>query len=151
MASFIKFTPQERLAISRKAIVKHMNRHHREIENGNDDDVVDSDAPVSASQGTLSIVKNAVRVWWHRNPASAAAELAHPILSSYASAHPFKLLGISAIIGAAAVVTRPWRMVSVGTLLVAAVKSSGLTNALLSMLTSITHHPDKTQSTPQTL
>jgi hypothetical protein len=150
MAYSPELTPQERLAISRKAIVKHMNRHHREIENQNGDDVVDSDAPRSASHGTLNIIKNAVRVWWHRNPASAAAELAHPLLSNYASAHPFKLLGISAVVGATAVVIRPWRMVSVGTLLVSAVKSSGLTSALLSMLTSITHHPDSTKSLPQT-
>ncbi|MDB5845467.1 MAG: hypothetical protein JWP79_2777 [Polaromonas sp.] len=36
------------------------------------------------------------------------------------------------------VVVRPWRMVSASTLLVAAVKSSGLSNTLLTMLSSFT-------------
>ena len=137
MASPTELTPQERLAISRKAIVKHMNRHHREIEDRIDDDLDDSGESHPASHGTLGIIKHAVRVWWHRNPASAAAELARPLLNDYARSHPFKLLGISAGVGAAAVVIRPWRMVSLGTLLVAAVKSSGLTSALISMLTSV--------------
>jgi hypothetical protein len=144
-----ELTPQERLAISRKAIVKHMNRHHhREIEDRIEGDIADSDEPVSAPHGTLSIVKNALRVWWHRNPASAAAELAHPLLSNYARAHPFKLLGISAAVGVGAMVIRPWRMVSVGALLVAAVKSSGVTSALVSMLSSLTQRSDKIKPPP---
>ena len=148
MASLTELTPQERLAISRKAIVKHMNRYHRENEDRNDDDFDDSDESPSAPHGTLSIIKHAVRVWWHRHPANAAVDLARPLLSDYASAHPFKLLGISAGVGAAVVVIRPWHAVSVGGLLVAAVKASGLSSALISMLSSVTHHPEKINTTP---
>ncbi len=150
MASPLELTPQERLAISRKAIVKHMNRHHQEADELNDDDDYfdDSGKSPSSSYGTLNIIRRALRVWWHRHPASAAIELASPLLSDYAGVHPFKLLGISAGAGAAIVVLRPWRMVSVGGLLVAAVKSSGLSNVLLSMLSFVTHHPEKTDSPP---
>ena len=148
MASPTELTPQERLAISRKAIVNHMNRHHREIKNRSDDDFDDADESRPASHGTLSIIKHAARVWWHRHPASAAAELAHPLLSDYARSHPFKLLGISAAAGAAAVVIRPWRMVSVGALLVAALKSSGLLRTMISMLSSVSRDAKKTNTTP---
>ena len=148
MAAPTELTPQERLAISRKAIVKHMTRYHREIEDRIDDDFDEADESCQTPHGTLSIIKHAVRVWWHRHPASAAAELARPLLSDYASDHPFKLLGISAAVGAAAVVIRPWRMVSVGALLVAAVKSSGLTSTLISMLSSVIRHSEKTNTTP---
>ena len=142
----MEFTPQERLAISRRAIVRHMNRHHPEVESLDDERFDDSDSSRSDSQGTMGIIKQAVRVWWHRNPASAAVELASPLLTDYAKAHPYKLIGISAGIGAAAVVIRPWRMVSIGALLVAAVKSSGVTSALISMLSSVAHRPDHTRT-----
>ncbi|MEO7160934.1 MAG: hypothetical protein ABIX00_10635 [Polaromonas sp.] len=148
MDSSTELTPQERLAISRKAIVRHMNRHHRESEELSDEDVDDANETRPASPGTLGIIKHAARVWWHRHPASAAAELARPLLSGYAREHPFKLLGISVAVGAAVVVIRPWRMMSVGALVVAAVKSSGLTNTLVSMLSSVTRHAEHTNTTP---
>lgn len=145
----IGLSPQERLAISRKAIVRHMNRHHPEVrENAEIEDDGDPErtneirASKPAGHGGFAQIKYAARMWWHRHPASAVADLAAPLLNDYAKAHPFKLLGISAITGAALVFIRPWRMVSGSTLLIAAVKSSGLSNTLLTMLSSLTHHSD---------
>ena len=146
MPSPTELTPQERLAISRKAILKHMNRHHQETEDRTNDDLDNSDPSRPLSQGTLGIIKQAARVWWHRNPTSTMVDLARPLLSDYASVHPFKLLAISAGIGAAMVVARPWRMVSIGALLVGAVKSSGLSSALISMITSVTHRSENTNT-----
>lgn len=148
MAPLIELTPQERLAISRKAILRHMNRHNREVENLDDDDFEGSQKPRPNSHGTLGILQHAVRVWWHRNPASAAVELASPLLNDYARAHPFKLIGLSAGVGAAVVVIRPWRMVSIGALLAATVKSSGISSALISMLSSVAHHTQNKDTTP---
>ncbi|CAN5259695.1 hypothetical protein BH10PSE16_BH10PSE16_38210 [soil metagenome] len=144
MASSIELTPQERLAISRKAIVRHMNRHHRDIEDSVDDDIDEADTRDATTRGgTWSTIKYAARMWWYRHPASAAVELAGPLLGDYASVHPFKLLGISAATGAAIVVIRPWRMLSASTLLVAAVKFSGLSNTLITMISSFTRHSSK--------
>jgi len=146
MASLTELTPQERLAISRKAIVRHMNRHHPRIDQDVDGstDEEEFEATTHAHNSTLDRLKYAARVWWHRHPASAAVELANPLLSSYARVHPFKLLGVAAASGAVIALVRPWRMVSASTVLVAAVKSSGVTNTLLSMLSSLTRHPDST-------
>lgn len=150
MASPTELTPQERLAISRKAIVRHMNRHHhRDIEDSVDDDIDEAAESGAAVQGgTLGRIKYAARMWWHRHPASAAVELARPVLSDYAAVHPFRLVGISAAAGAAIVVIRPWRMVSASALLVAAVKSSGLSNTLITMLSSFTRHSAQTDMRP---
>ena len=142
MASLpVELTPQERLAISRKAIVRHMNRHHRDVEErfDSDSDAVNEVAGSGVAypeHGVSSRIKYAARMWWHRHPASAAVELARPLLNDYARAHPFNLLGISVAAGAALVVVRPWRMISAGTLVVAAIKSSGLSNTLFTMLSS---------------
>jgi hypothetical protein len=152
MASLpIELTPQERLAISRRAIVRHMNRHHRDVEDRFDGRVDESGGSgpglVSSEQSVFSKITYAARMWWRRHPASAAVELANPFLSDYARIHPFKLLGISVAAGAALVVVRPWRMISASTLLVAAVKSSGLSNTLLTMLSSFTRSSDNADST----
>jgi hypothetical protein len=143
MASLpIELTPQERLAISRKAIVRHMNRHHPDANERLEKDINgargnDTEA-VPSERNMLSKLKYAARMWWHRHPASSAVELASPLLREYASAHPFKLIGISAATGASLVIARPWRMMSASALLVAAVKSSGLSNTLFTMLSSFT-------------
>lgn len=139
MSPSTELTPQERLAISRKAIIRHMNRHSSEARTKEEDDDLpqDDNAGQQASQGKLSLVKHALQIWWERHPASMAVELSRPILNDYAKSHPFQLLGISAGTGAAIVVLRPWRLLSVGALLGAALKSSGLTNALVSMLVSV--------------
>lgn len=127
MSSLTELTPQERLAISRRAIVRHMNRN-----NNSEDDQTPLSG--SASQGAGAVVRHAIRSWWYHHPASAVADMARPLLTDYAKAHPFKLLGISAGAGAAIVLIRPWRMVSMGILL-STLKSSGLSSLLLSRLT----------------
>lgn len=143
MASLpIELTPQERLAISRKAIVRHMNRHHPDVDHRLEENVDDVNGnafeTVTSERNMLGKLKYAARMWWRRHPASSAVELASPLLSEYASIHPFKLVGISAAAGAALVIIRPWRMMSASALLVAAVKSSGLSNTLFTMLSSFT-------------
>lgn len=146
-----ELTPQERLANTRKAIVRHMNRHHRDseekLDNGIDEANVSSPGMVSETSG-LSRIRYAARMWWHRHPASAALELASPLLNDYAKAHPFKLLGISVATGAAIVAVKPWRMLSASTLLVAAIKSSGLSNTLIAMMSSFTRPSGNADRTP---
>lgn len=136
-------TPQERLAISRKAIVRHMNRHHQDIgerpEIGTHEHSESGQGIIPRSNSVLSKITYAARMWWHRHPASAAVELANPLLKDYARANPFKLIGFSVVAGAGFVMVKPWRMISASTLLVAAVKSSGLSNTLMTMLMSLTH------------
>ena len=152
MASLpIELTPQERLAISRKAIVRHMNRHRPDVEERFDSDIDGVNDKVSGTvveQGGLGRIKYAARMWWHRHPASAAVELASPLLRDYARVHPFKLLGISVAAGATLVIARPWRMISASTLLVAAVKSSGLSNTLITMLSSFTRSAGNASTRP---
>ncbi len=146
MASTTELTPQERLAISRKAIVRHMNRDHRVPHNDDSQDFGNAEVPRRGLSSTWDTVKHALLVWWHRHPASAAIDLARPMMDDYAESHPFKLLGVSAGVGAAIVLVRPWRMMSLGGLLVAALKSSGLSSVLMSLLSkprqkSETTHP----------
>lgn len=123
------------------------NRHHLEVDALDDDGFDDSAQPRQNSLGALGIIKHAVRVWWHRNPANAAVELAAPC-ARMLQPHPFRLISISAGMGAAVVVIRPWRMVSMGALLAAAVKSSGPYQRVDLNLSSVAYHPQNTDNTP---
>jgi hypothetical protein len=141
-------SPQQRLALSRRAIVRHMNqdrRAHDEEEAGEDNF---DDAPPEGG-GTWHLIKHTVRAWWRHHPAHVAIDLARPVLGRYAEDKPLKLLGIAAGIGALAVVIKPWRLVSMTGLLLATLKSSEMSGALLSMLSNHgAANADTTKETP---
>jgi hypothetical protein len=141
-------TPQERLANSRKAIVRHMSRDklsHDEPEHsarhGEED-------PSYAGGGSWSFIKHALGAWWQHHPVSAALNLVRPVLGQYAREKPLQLLGIAAVAGAAAVAFKPWRLVSLGSVLLATLKSSEISGALLSMLSRPAQDNEQTQRTP---
>ena len=148
MTSLTAPTPQERLASSRKAIVRHMSRdahpHDGHDEGSGDRHDTEGDAG-NFEGGTWGILKHALGAWWHHHPVSVAFGLAKPALKRYAEENPLQLLGIAAAAGAAAVVLRPWRLVSIGSVLLATLKSSELSGALVSMLSSTSPSSEQTQ------
>lgn len=136
MSSFTEASPQERLATSRRAIVRHMNRDSKSRDDSGNPDLDEGEQMKPVSSGTWGIVKHAIQAWWHHHPVSVAFDLARPAIGHYAEDKPFKLLGIAAGLGAAAVLLRPWRLVSLGGLLLATLKSSELSGALHSLLST---------------
>lgn len=133
-------TPQERLEISRKAIVRFMAKGREQSIN---DDQPHLDAQDSwgkrSTQPTGSIwqtLKHALNGWWQHHPAQLAIDLAIPVLGKYAEKKPLQLLGLAAGAGAAIVLIRPWRLVSVTGLLLTALKSSKVSTLVLSLLTN---------------
>ncbi len=149
MTSLTAPSPQERLANSRKAIVRHMSRdahsHDRHDEDGDDRHDAEGDAGGNLEGGTWSLLKHALGAWWHHHPVSVALGLARPALKHYAEEKPLQLLAIAAAAGAAAVVLRPWRLVSIGSVLLATLKSSELSGALASLLSSTSPSSEHTQ------
>ena len=80
-----------------------------------------------------SAFARAVRTWWRHHPVGMAVDVAKPVVGRYAKGHPFTLLGVAAIAGAAIVVMRPWRLLSVGGILLATVKSAAVPSVLMSL------------------
>ena len=141
-----ELTPQARLAISRRAIVRHMHHDDHNPENPHPSDPLLFDAQTTESSGTWGIVKHAVRAWWQHHPVSAAFDLAEPLVSRYARDKPFKLLGIAAGAGVAIAVVKPWRLISLGGVLLAAMKSSDISSALFSILSPAPNESAKTRN-----
>lgn len=145
--------PVLRLAQSRHALVRHMNG---EPAQSGTDPRRDAGAPANAADGAgdpdgdtfFSTVSHALSVWWRHHPYNAAVDLARPVVQGYARQHPVKLLGIAAAAGAAVVIIKPWRLVSIGGLLLATVKSSGLSSVVMSLVSRRSSHTPSSTDTP---
>lgn len=83
---------------------------------------------------TLAVVRHAFNAWWQFHPARAMGAIAEPFVEEFAERRPFRLLAISMAAGAAIAVVRPWRLMSVGGIALAALKSSRVSNAALNYL-----------------
>jgi len=99
-----------------------------------DADFVSEETSAPPGTGWFAVARHSVRAWWEFHPVRVAGVIVEPVLAEYARQRPLKLVGIAAGVGAAVVVTRPWRLVSLGGLAVAALKSSQVSNFALSFL-----------------
>ena len=132
-------SPEQRLSASRKRLVSYMAQGE---DSASPEDTLHSSAatgdivrPLGQPKSmALQTLTRTVQAWWRHHPAKVALEIAEPVLDQYAKNKPYQLLGIAAAAGAAAVLVRPWRLVSVTGLLLATLKSSGLANVALSFV-----------------
>ena len=134
-------SPQQRLANSRQALVGYMTRSGEDTATSRAACDPAPDRTLAGGRGNFwKTIRRTVQAWWRHHPAhtalDVAAGMAHPVLNRYAHDKPVQLLGAAAALGAALVVVRPWRLVSITGLLLATVKSSGLTTTLLSLLSA---------------
>ena len=98
--------------------------------------------PGSGVRGWFAYFKHTAGAWWRHHPAHMGVELATPILSAYAARKPAQFLGIAAAVGAVVVIARPWRLISVTGLTVAIVKSSQLSNLVMSAMSAADFQKD---------
>ena len=85
-------------------------------------------------RGRLARLADATRNYWRDHPAHLALELAAPELSRCAQRRPVSFLAVSAAAGALVFLARPWRVISVTGLAVAALRSPRISRALMSAL-----------------
>ena len=142
-----ELTPQERLGLSRLALVNYMNQGDGPRPNRLNADA-DSNERNPSQNGIWHTVKRAVRMWWQHHPAQIAIDVARPVLSNYAHEKPLQLLAIAAGAGAAVVLVRPWRLVSMTGLLFATIKSTEFSGLLLSLLSTKSDSPTTPKDMP---
>jgi hypothetical protein len=128
---------QQRLAASRQAIVRDMNRDEDTETDayapGDEHDDI-SESGIDASSGSWDLVKQVAGSWWRSHPAHLALDVAKPMMQGYAQDQPVKLLGIAAATGAALVVLRPWRLISLTGVALALLKSTEVSGVVQSLL-----------------
>ena len=146
----------DRLARSRLAIIAQVQRrgrggreddpgreqqaHARQRERGEPDWTFSHEREGIA--GWFGSLKRALHTWWRHHPAHMGVELATPMLSNYAYRRPVQYLAIAAAVGAVVVVARPWRLITVGGLLAALLKSSQVSSLVMSALSAADFQKD---------
>ena len=146
----------EKLARSRQAILEYVARKQRKHDpreepagrayagaapEGFEEDYADEDPP-DAGSGWFDHLRHGVRTWWRYHPAHMAVDLASPLLQGYARRKPLQLLGISLAAGAALTFARPWKLISLTTILVALLKSSQLSNLFMASMSAADYRKD---------
>lgn len=130
-------SPAQRLQASRHAITTHLQSRRgraREPQPEGAAPRAGDSPPRRGSPGWLRMARHALRVWWQGHPAYSAALVARPVLADYARHKPVQVLGIAAALGAAVVVLRPWRLISVGALVAATLRSQDTSRLVMSFL-----------------
>jgi len=139
-------TPQQRLALSRRALVAQL-KGERPAADADKNDLYALPAPAVRSAAFdkfawSSVARGVVRRWWRRHPANAVGQVARPLLERYAREQPAKLVAAAAAAGALVVLVRPWRLLSITAVLAAVVKTSDVAD-LVTTLMQKNAHPRK--------
>ncbi len=133
-------TPQARLRASRIALIRQMasNGDSESSPSGAQHAAHRSEGMPSnrAQHPILSLLTQGFQAWWKHHPSKTAVDIGRNYLDDFAAKKPLVLLGIAAGAGAAAVVLKPWRLISLTGLAFAALRSTNLTSSLLSLLTN---------------
>jgi hypothetical protein len=159
-------TPQQRLALSRRALVRQLHGGTDDQDIGRDpssyqadDDLEyahhdlaadmpppggrDGHARGPAGNVWLSMGRSVAERWWRRHPAHAVGQLARPLLESYARKKPAKLMAIAAATGAVVVLVKPWRLLSVTAVLAAVLKTSDVADIVNTLMQKNSSPPRK--------
>lgn len=162
-------TPQQRLALSRRALVRQLNgdadaanddaqpraERDRELEDELEYAFDDPSAaaprrkrhPQNPRRGRnnvwLSMGRGVVERWWRRHPAHAIGQLARPLLEHYARKEPAKLMAAAAATGAVLVLVKPWRLLSTTAVLAAVLKTSDVADLVNTLMRKTTSLPRK--------
>jgi hypothetical protein len=146
---------KRRLENSRRALMQNMMRNHTHSKGDEartePTGAYASSAEAAAAAGAASegvkglwrTLSRTARAWWRSHPAHMAVEVGQPLLEKYAAANPLKLLAISAAIGGAIVLAKPWRLISVTGLLIAALRSTQMSGLVASLLSPEPHDPGR--------
>ena len=143
----------DKLAASRQAIIDMVRRKQRNSahppgtqelhEADGTRGYRDDENPQGHRDGWTGRLGYATRAWWRHHPAHMAVEMVTPVLADYAHRRPGRLLGISAAVGAALVLARPWKLISATGLLVAILKSSQISTLVMSAMSAADYQRDE--------
>jgi hypothetical protein len=130
-------TPQQRLALSRRALVNQLRGGERP---DYEDEPSTAGRPLHESESAghgfawTSIASNVAARWWRRHPANAVSQLARPLLDRYARKEPAKLIAAAAATGALIVMIKPWRLLSITAVIAAVLKTSDVADVVTTLM-----------------
>jgi hypothetical protein len=135
-ATTSRLTPQERLALSRRALVGQLHGAEPDPE---PPFALPASRPRPHERGSerfawTSVLRGVTQRWWRRHPANAVGQLARPVLDRYAREQPAKLVAAAAATGALVVLIRPWRLLSITAVVAAVLKTSDVADLVTTLM-----------------
>jgi hypothetical protein len=143
----------DKLARSRQAILAQIARNQRRHDPREvsapgypagelPDDRDRHEEPHDPDEGWFGHLRYVVGTWWRHHPAHMAVEMIDPLMRGYARRKPMQLLAISAGVGVALTLARPWKLISLTTLAFALLKSSHLPGLLMAAMSAADYRKD---------
>lgn len=102
----------------------------------------EDEEPYDAGEGWFAHLRHGVRTWWRYHPAHMVGDIATPLLRTYAQRKPKQLLGIAFGAGALLTLMRPWKLISIGTIIVALLKSGQLSHIFTAAMSAADYRKD---------
>lgn len=128
-------SPQQRLAISRRALVSQLHGDRTHIAEEAEPFHRPRLANPAANQFAWgAVARNVARRWWRRHPANAVTQVARPLLKRYAREEPAKLVAAAAATGALLVLVKPWRLLSITAVLAVVLKTSDVADLVNTLM-----------------
>ena len=130
-----ELTPQQRLAISRRALVHELQGGETKIEEPTPSATQrQRHAGIFDQVPWISMARRVTQRWWRRHPANAVGQLARPLLDRYAREQPVKLMAAAAAAGGLIVLAKPWRLLSITAVLAAVLKTSDVADIVTTLM-----------------
>lgn len=98
--------------------------------------IADAGRISAAAALSRRVGRSVVGRWWRRHPVSSVAQLTRPYLEKYARKHPAKLVAYGAGTGALFYFIKPWRLLSVATVVSVVLKSSDISGIVSELMNS---------------
>jgi hypothetical protein len=121
-------TPKQKLALSRAELLEAMGYHEIAPNAGAAPQrgAAHLARPGAPMRPTTHRSRGLLARWWSRHPIHSAVDLGRPFLEDMARRQPGKLMAYGAGTGALLMVIKPWKLLSLATLLSLALRTSNL-------------------------
>jgi len=122
-------TAQAKLALSRAQLLAAMG--FEEVKDAVDGSFRVRDLPRTGKRSAgasfgARVGRSVIGRWWRRQPLSSVVQLGQPFLETYAHRHPGRLIACGAGAGALLWLVKPWKLLSVATVVTLLLKSSDI-------------------------
>lgn len=145
--SSLPLTPKQKLALSRAELLEAMGYHDIAPSDAMAPQLVSTRESRSGTPPPRPTTRRGVLArWWSRHPLNSAVDLGRPFLENMAERQPGRLMAYGAGTGALLMVIKPWKLLSLATILSLAFRTSDLTGLIAGAFS--THDDDDDEGPP---
>lgn len=127
----LPLTPKQKLALSRAELLEAMGYHDMAPSDAAAPQLVSTREPRGGTPAPRPTTRRGVLArWWSRHPLNSAVDLGRPFLEHMAQRQPGRLMAYGAGTGALLMVIKPWKLLSLATVLSLAFRTSDLTGLI---------------------